>query len=331
MEVLDQEEAWVESADRSEAEREAQEEADATAADAEREAPPNSQQGPSAEEWAQYDHMEEGADSELIEDLPDDLEATAAAEAAEAEVEEELSRYPVIAPPNPSAHAVNVAALKNMFPHLNSCKQHNSKWEVQVSFHNMGTVQYTVTCKNEGCLRKEIFNSGMGINPLSEVLAALRVGHNYEHYASQKHFQGMACMASTTFEQYKCKVEEAAACVLEELLESNRRHVKAKYGRALWIQLDMRWSHRGFNADEGTLTVLECRTGLVIWRYHVVRNHTKGEEHKRAYENYEGTSRGMEGYSVDQVMQDVKACGFRIHTFIHDNDASTANRIKAQT
>ena len=92
----------------------------------------------------------------------------------------------------------------------------------------------------------------------------------------------------------------------------------------------------GYNADEGTLTVIECRTGLVIWRYHIVRNHGRGDAAAnghivvRDYDNYEGTSRGMEGYSVDKVLLDIKdsADKFRVGMYVHDNDASTAQKIR---
>jgi hypothetical protein len=87
--------------------------------------------------------------------------------------------------------------------------------------------------------------------------------------------------------------------------------------------LDCRWSSRGFNAEEATVTVIENETGEVIFRCHILRKRKRFWKHRL----YAGSSKGMEGFGVLAFIKLLIEEGFTVDRFSHDNDATTKKHV----
>ena len=79
-----------------------------------------------------------------------------------------------------------------------------------------------------------------------------------------------------------------------------------------------------FFAEEATVTVWERQTNTIIGRYHILRKKEKDSENR----TYEGSSKVMEGYGVNKVMQNLQKEGILVKSFTHDANASTLNIIQ---
>ena len=93
--------------------------------------------------------------------------------------------------------------------------------------------------------------------------------------------------------------------LLDEKINENLKKIKEKIPSGIEIIIDCRWSSRGFFAEEATVTVWESQTNTIIGRYHIPRKKEKDSENR----TYEGSSKAMEGYGVNKVMQNLQKEG----------------------
>ncbi len=91
---------------------------------------------------------------------------------------------------------------------------------------------------------------------------------------------------------------------------------KLKHNKSVGIIVDGGWSHPGWWAREHTVVALDDVSGLPIGFYHVIKG-----------TNYQGSSRGMEGFGVQKIMEDLKRCGIVVTRLTHDRDASTFKNV----
>src|SRR5437764_15010627 len=80
--------------------------------------------------------------------------------------------------------------------------------------------------------------------------------------------------------------------------------------------IDAGWSHPDWWARECTVIGVDCGTGLPIAVFHVIRG-----------TNYNGSSKGMEGIAVVEMMKELKQSGFKVTTILHDKNSSTMRNV----
>jgi hypothetical protein len=61
---------------------------------------------------------------------------------------------------------------------------------------------------------------------------------------------------------------------------------------------------------------LDGRSGLPIAIYHILKDN-----------NFEGSSKAMEGFGVKKIMEEMKSLDLKIKKVIHDKDSSTMNQV----
>ena len=109
-------------------------------------------------------------------------------------------------------------------------------------------------------------------------------------------------------------VAKATKEVFDEFIQVCREKIKDK--KNLSVILDAGWSHPGWWARECTIICLNQDNGLPIAVKHV----KKGE-------NYEGSSKGMEGFGVQEIMKELKQDGITVVDVLHDKDSSTIKHV----
>jgi hypothetical protein len=83
--------------------------------------------------------------------------------------------------------------------------------------------------------------------------------------------------------------------------------------------IEARWSSRGYSAQEATVTVLQGDKEKVIFRFHVIKDRQFGPKDV----NYSGSSKGLDGFGVMELIKILKAEKMSIRKSSHDNDATT--------
>ena len=83
-----------------------------------------------------------------------------------------------------------------------------------------------------------------------------------------------------------------------------------------FVIIDAGWSHPGWWARECSVTAIDGYTGLPIAVYHVIKG-----------KNYDGSSKGMEGFGVLEIMKEIQAAGFKVTKVLHDKDSSTMKNV----
>jgi hypothetical protein len=88
--------------------------------------------------------------------------------------------------------------------------------------------------------------------------------------------------------------------------------------------LDCRWSSRGHNAEEATVTCCCSTKNKVLTHSHLMGK----QENSSKKRDYVGTSKGMEGEGVARICKKLKEENYELIRVSHDNDASTMAQIK---
>jgi hypothetical protein len=104
--------------------------------------------------------------------------------------------------------------------------------------------------------------------------------------------------------------------VTKEFLRECRKKTKSE--KEVFVIIDAGWSHPGWWARECTVTAIDGYTYLPIAIFHV----RKGEKG-----NYIGSSKGMEGFGVLEVMKELKKAGFTVTKLLHDKDSSAMKQV----
>ena len=109
-------------------------------------------------------------------------------------------------------------------------------------------------------------------------------------------------------------VANATKEVFNEFIQVCREKIKDK--KNVSVILDAGWSHPGWWARECTVICVNQDNGLPI-----------GVKHIKKGENYEGSSKGMEGFGVQEIMKELKQDGITVVDVLHDKDSSTIKHV----
>ena len=123
-------------------------------------------------------------------------------------------------------------------------------------------------------------------------------------------FIGIELFDAHLEEKYADSVAKATKEVFDEFLLACRKKITDK--SKVSVILDAGWSHRGWWAKECTVICLNEENGLPI-----------GVKHIKKDENYKGSSKGMEGFGVLEIMKELKNDGITVSNILHDKDSST--------
>lgn len=165
--------------------------------------------------------------------------------------------------------------------------------------------------------------------PYKFVESSILAGISHNQFQQQSILMGMNYFSKQTFFNINNTLQTSINKFSEDKLIKNRTAVKQRHsiinGKIpLHIIVDARWSNpRGYNSEEGTVTILDAETGKVLWAIHCLRNRSK----EIWYRNYKGSARAMEGHGIAIAIHEIEEQGFEIVRFAHDNDASTRKHI----
>lgn len=101
---------------------------------------------------------------------------------------------------------------------------------------------------------------------------------------------------------------------------------KAKEEPDLWVILDCRWASRGYNSEHATVFCMDGNTDKVLYTVSILRKieQIQGRTNTdTAIYDYEGTSRGMEGFGVRTILEKCLDDGLQITHYAHDDDGCT--------
>lgn len=125
-----------------------------------------------------------------------------------------------------------------------------------------------------------------------------------QHYSKAQYFRVAARLGDVIEEKVTRSMRRA---------REKAKEASAKKGRSgLSVAVDCRWSSRGWNAEEATITMIDLDTGAIIYLVHVLRQRgppttiaDPAAPYRSATETtlqgYIGTSRGMEGAGFRRV------------------------------
>ena len=166
--------------------------------------------------------------------------------------------------------------------------------------------------------------------------ATILAGINQTQLTQQSVLTGFQSLSRSTFFKVTHKLQKKVNEFAEEKLEQNKNMIRKREQERntlelekvpLCIAIDARWTNpRGYNSEEGTVTVLDVESGKALWVVHCMRARSK----EYWYRNYKRSVRAMEGHGVFIVVKEMKEQNFIIKRFAHDNDASTKKHILAQ-
>ena len=119
---------------------------------------------------------------------------------------------------------------------------------------------------------------------------------------------------SQFFGNFQNKVDVAISEIMTNFIMDCRKQTFDP--QDTFVIIDAGWSHPGWWARECSVTAIDGYTGFPIAIYHVIRN-----------KNYIGSSKGMEGFGVLEIMKELKAAGFTVTKVLHDKDSSTMKNV----
>ena len=144
--------------------------------------------------------------------------------------------------------------------------------------------------------------------------AAMLAGLTFTQFLQISLFANLEGVSKSTWETLEEEMRDVVTELLDEKINQNLKKIKEKIPSGIEIIIDCRWSSRGFFAEEATVTVWETQTNTIIGRYHILRKKEKDSENR----TYEGSSKAMEGYGVNKVMQNLQKEGILVKSFTHD-------------
>jgi len=93
----------------------------------------------------------------------------------------------------------------------------------------------------------------------------------------------------------------------------------------LWVIIDCPWASCGFNSEQATNYCLDGSRDKVLYVYSIVRHGEKTNKRPSSETvnvEYEGTSRGMEGHGIRNVLRKCKRDGLVMEFYSHDDSCT---------
>lgn len=193
---------------------------------------------------------------------------------------------------------------------------------VQLSCHTRGCIW----AKRIRCSMPDTDSSGHRMRfselPARMVYSFLLSGLCYRNYEEVLQLLDVDYLSSSQFQSYQEKMHTVVEDLLLPKLKENRQKLKTHLSSV--IMIDGRWSSRGWNANECTVSVFNAVTKELLHVEHVLRKLGHNDKHG----NYIGASSSMEGFAVAKICQLFIAEQLPVDMVVHDHDGETLKIIQ---
>ncbi len=143
----------------------------------------------------------------------------------------------------------------------------------------------------------------------------------YEKWAEGCDLSGIRHLGQDSWINWSIKVGDTIGALLKESQLKWRK--QGAVDKGFDVAMDCRWSSRGFNAEEATVTCCCLKSNKVIYHSNLMRKQEKNSMKR----NYVGTSKGMEGEGVARICKQIQQDGYKLNSVSHDNDASSMSQV----
>ena len=180
------------------------------------------------------------------------------------------------------------------------------------------------------------YGKGMGIESanLEIVIGHILKGKTWDQYNNEKTLTKQRPMSKEVWERAERFIYLNISLIYKEHMESLQEEYKSKKG--IFLSGDGAWGNRR-NSKNGVYCVFDATNGKVIYQ-HIMSKKTvrriNDENGLREIQigtpNYEGTSKGMEGYGFRQSMNKLEEKGILAATqgYVCDQDSSVLSQLK---
>jgi len=114
-------------------------------------------------------------------------------------------------------------------------------------------------------------------------------------------------------------------------LSSTRRVIEAAQNDDnLCVITDCRWDSRGFNSEHATVFLMDAGTDKILYGISILRYNPniKRKSTDTAVFDYKGSSKAMEGFGLQIMLEKCKKDKLEIQAFIHDDDGCSRGMFK---
>ena len=155
-------------------------------------------------------------------------------------------------------------------------------------------------------------------------LAFLLNGGYYADYASIMGMMGLKVMHHTTWDNLVSWVGTHVEQLAEWSCDQVRADIVKRGDKDQWTaSFDGLCLTRGHHSNNSSATLHDVKSDRIAWFIHLAKR-GKGS-------NLAGTSSGMEGDMLDELLRKVKSQGYTVGQIIIDHDTTTANAISLHT
>ncbi len=149
------------------------------------------------------------------------------------------------------------------------------------------------------------------------VYSFMLAGLTYKNYEEVLTLLDVDYLSNSQFINYCNKLHSAVSSILDPILKQNR--MKMKELNSSIIMIDGRWSSRGWNANECTVSVFNAVTKELLYVEHVLRKLGSSDK----YGKYIGASSAMEGHAIEIICKKFVEEDVSIDMVVHDHDGET--------
>ncbi|MGH9975293.1 MAG: hypothetical protein ACRD8Z_05585, partial [Nitrososphaeraceae archaeon] len=197
-----------------------------------------------------------------------------------------------------------------------------------------GSPTVLLSCHSRGCIwtkkiKCSLSVSGFGPSktqfnelPARMVYSFLLAGLCNRNYDEVLTLLDVDHLTAPQFQKYGDKLHDVVQNLLHPILKQNRD--KLRYQVSNILMIDGRWSSRGWNANECTVSVFNAVSKELLYVDHILRKLNHNDKHG----NYIGASSAMEGFSLERICQHFKSENLSIDMIVHDHDAESLKIIQ---
>lgn len=198
-----------------------------------------------------------------------------------------------------------------------------------------GSPSLYLRCHTNGCIWSKTIRTSEPIRdkngrrlrcselPAKMVYSFLLSGLTYQNYDEIMDILEIDHFSQPQFNFYCEKMDSTVTALLDPILFANRKEL-GDSGKSFLV-LDGRWSSRGWNANECTVSFFNGLTGVLVHVEHVIRKMYPSDIHG----NYVGAaSSSMEGFGIEKAMQLFHEENIPIDVIVHDHDGETMKIVR---
>ena len=168
----------------------------------------------------------------------------------------------------------------------------------------------------------KIAHTGSGTSPSWDLnypaLVSLMNGQYYVEYKGVFGMMGIPVMSEATWNKTISWLGKHVKDLAETACEQVRQNIILRGEKFSWVaSYDGYYLTRGHHSNNSSGTLHDVSSDKIAWFSHRTKRGTGA--------NWEGTSSGAEGDMLREILDDVKAKGFKIKQIIMDHDTSGAN------